>query len=136
MSTSPSARASSRLRIWPGWSKSKQPLVKTTRRALRFSRPNRKIASSSVRTAECKGSPCGPKKMISDEKIVYHAQEVRRPGAGDAVLTHFEELSHYRKLGSVLISGSGFRLQRIAGTDFACGRKLSKTDTVSARGKA
>jgi hypothetical protein len=27
-------------------------------------------------------------------------------------------------------------LQRTAGTEFACGRKLSKIDTVSARGKA
>src|SRR5713101_6963386 len=101
MSTSPNARASSRLRIWPGWSKSKQPLVKTTRRPLRFSRPNRKIASSSVRTAEFKGSPCGPErnKVISDKKIVYHAPEVRRPRGVDSGVTLFEELSHYRKLG-------------------------------------
>src|SRR5882762_10533662 len=55
-------------------------------RPLRFSRPNRRIASSSVRTAEFKGSPCGPEKIkvISVKKLVYHAQEVRRPWAGDA----------------------------------------------------
>src|SRR5207248_10848862 len=46
----------------PEWSRSKQPLVKTTLRPLRFSRPNRKIASSSVKAFDCKGSPCRQKR--------------------------------------------------------------------------
>jgi len=45
----------------------------------------------------------GKRKNTLPEKLVYHVREVRRPRAVDSVVTHFEELSHYRKLGSVLI---------------------------------
>ena len=44
--------------MWPGCSRSKHPLVKTTRFPLRFAGANRRITSSSFITAECKGSPC------------------------------------------------------------------------------
>ena len=74
---SPWARANSSSRMCPGWTRSKQPLVKTTRRPLRFSGPNRKIASSSVKAFECKGAPCRHRKEIGTTSGLsfYHERQ-------------------------------------------------------------
>lgn len=64
--------------MWPGWSKSKQPFVKTTRRPLRLSRPNRRIVSARVRIPGCKRSSVksdAKTNAPSAEEVVYHARE-------------------------------------------------------------
>src|ERR1700682_1811918 len=89
INASPRLRACSRLRMWPGWSKSKQPLVNTTRRPLRFPRPNRRIACSSVKMESKRVYVrAQPKQIVKLEPLVYHARVLRpaAQGAGSGVI--------------------------------------------------
>jgi len=88
INASPNSRASSRLRIWPGCSKSKQTVCEDDAAAVAFlaAKPHNRLLKS--QDCRIQGVSMRPEKQQSElrEKLVYHAREVQRARAGSGIV--------------------------------------------------